>query len=282
MFTWKRAVAVGLAVPVLAAGPAEANDHEPPVLTGGAFGATYGPFWSAPGWFGPGPGPGPRYPGFGPGNGWGYPGLGGGPFVGSPFGGYGYGYGRVPFPYYPWFWGPPGAAGSFWTNGLSLYGPPVPTYGPIPGVFSAGDAGKQFFRNPPPANGVFVGLGWPGYRSPSPRPYPPSVNVWPQAALVAPPPAPFTTVFPPPTDATCIRLAVRVPENGAILWIDKKETKLKGAERMYESPPLKAGEKYKYDLIAQWTENGESKAESRTVTATAGETLVIDFTRPGE
>ena len=127
---------------------------------------------------------------------------------------------------------------------------------------------------------MFVGLGWPGYRSPSPRPYPPTVNVWPQAAIAHPTPAPFTTPFPAATDPNCLRIAIRVPESAAIVWIDKKETKQTGAERMFESPPLKPGEKYKYDLIAQWTENGESRAESRTVTGTAGETLVVDFSLP--
>lgn len=238
----------------------EARD---PIIFGGAFGGSYGwgpPFASPPGWFGPGPA-GLRYPGVGPGPGWSYTGLGGGPFVG-----------------YPWWFGVPGAAGSFWTNGLSLYGPPVPTYGPVPGAFGGGDAGKHFFRNPPPANGVFFGLGWPGYRSPSPRPRIPTVNVWPNPDALH-----ETSIFqslpPPASDPTCLRIAVKLPAEDATVWIDNKETTLKGHERVFESPPLDGDGTYAYDLIAQWTEDGQSKAASRKVKGKAGEMVIVDFTR---
>jgi hypothetical protein len=48
-----------------------------------------------------------------------------------------------------WGWYPyyPGAVGSFWSNGLSLYGPPVPTQGPIPGSFGGGDARQLYYGN---------------------------------------------------------------------------------------------------------------------------------------
>ena len=272
MHNWMHTLRVGLTVPTMwvATGEAMADD---PYITGGAVRGMYRPYTSPPGWFGPGPNT-HRYTGPGPGTGWGYSGLGGGPYVGYPsqmYGGMGY----------PYWWNYRGAVGSFWTNGLSLYGPPVPTYGPVPGAFSGSNADKFFFRNPPPANAVWVGLGWNGYRSPSPRPAHPSVNVYPTIPPGSMVPT-FVSSIPPATDPTCIRIAVKVPQPGAIVWVDKKETKLTGTERMFESPSLKAGEKYKYDLIAQWTENGQSRAESRTVTATAGETVVIDFSKERE
>lgn len=60
-----------------------------------------------------------------------------GPYSGYGYGGYGYGgFG----PRYGGFYGYPGAFGSFWTNGQSLYGPPVATGAPIPGSFGGSDA----------------------------------------------------------------------------------------------------------------------------------------------
>src|SRR5436190_23532347 len=42
--------------------------------------------------------------------------------------------------YYPGYLGVyPGAYNGFWSNGLSLYGPPVPTYVTVPGTFGGAD-----------------------------------------------------------------------------------------------------------------------------------------------
>lgn len=227
---------------------------------------------SPPGWYGPGPARGAWRNDLGPGNDWSYYNLRGGPFVG---GGYGYGY--------PWGfgWAPPGAFGSFWTNGLSLYGPPVPVYGPTPGVFGGGDEHKTFFNKPPPTAGVFFGLGWAGSRSPSPRPYP-NVSVYPggTGGIGGVPVGP--EIGTPPASADCFRLTVRLPDPAAELWVEKAETKSRGAERVFDSPPLKAGESYRYELIARWVENGQPRAESRTVSAKPGESFVVDFTKPGD
>lgn len=233
-------------------------------------GAVRGPYASPPGWFGPGPAWG-RWADPGPGDGWQYYGVPDGPFVNTPPA-------RAWVPgYAPWYWGIPGATGSFWTNGLSLYGPPVPTYGPTPGVFSAGDSGKQFFRNPPPANGVWFGLAWTGYRSASPRHVPLTVSVHPPAESVQVVPG---VVAATSDGAPCLRLAVRVPDAAADVWVEKVEMKQRGTERVFESPPLEAGKAYRYELIAKWTENGKERAESRTVIAKAGETVAVDFTVP--
>lgn len=226
-------------------------------------GAIRGPFWSTPGWFGPGPVMPRNYPGAN--LDWQYYGLRGGP---------GLGYAG---PWWPGLWGPPGAAGSFWTNGLSLYGPPVPTYTPTPGVFGAADGQKTFFRNPPPANGVFVGLGWGGYRSPSPRGVPSTVSVYPPSvSLIQAPPVVSSTGSP------CLRVIVRVPEENAQVWIDNKETTQRGIERVFEAPPVATGQNYRYELVARWTVNGQEKAESRTIQGEPGQTIAVDFRLPKE
>ena len=53
-----------------------------------------------------------------------------------------------PFPYYSYgyFGYYPSAFGSQWSNGYSLYGPPVPTYGPVAGAFGGSDQRLNYTR----------------------------------------------------------------------------------------------------------------------------------------
>jgi uncharacterized protein (TIGR03000 family) len=246
----------------LAAAPAAAGDHEP-----------YGSVRNVvdpPGWLGPGPNT-HKWREPGPGTGWSYYGLGAGPGAGP--------YTTIPFSPVGFF---PPAVGSFWTNGYSLYGPPVPTYNPVPGTFGMATADKLHFRHtdPRPVNAAFPGLGWYGYRNPSPRPVHPSVNVWP--AVPGPFPMPLGEMLPPASDPTCIRVAMRLPAPDAEVWVNETATKQMGAQRVFQSPPLKEGGRYKYDVVARWKENGQDRAESRTVTAAAGEAVAVDFTQPAE
>ena len=253
---------VGVILPIALAVASAAAAQGPPDTIGRRE------FRSPPGWYGPGPGW-HHWSDRGPGYGWSYYGVDTGPYIGLP-----------PSRVWPgvWpgsLWGPPSAIGSMWTNGLSLYGPPVPTYGPVPGSFAGSDASKRFFTNPPPVNAVWVGLGWGGYRSPSPRCKVPNVSVHPSSVSVVEAPLAVTS-----EGAPCLKLVVRVPNDTADLWIEQTETKLRGMERTFESPPLEAGKAYKYEFVAKWIENGVQKAESRTATGTAGQTISIDFTKP--
>ncbi len=241
------------------------------------MGGAYPPWLSWPGWYGPGPA-GSRPNDVGPGNGWQYYGVANGPSIGVPppfrtYAGAGYGYG------YPgWFGGPPGASGSFWTNGRSLYGAPVPTYRPTPGVFGSMDDDKRFFTNPPPARGLWIGLGYGGTRSPSPRFIPKSVSVYP-----APPMSIEVLNAPLVTTADgepCLKLLVKVPDAEAEVWVEKTAMKAKGTDRVFESPGLARDSTYQYELIARWTENGKDRTESRTVQGKAGQTIAVDFTKP--
>lgn len=231
--------------------------------------AADGPLLPTPSWRGSGPAH-PHHPDPGPGTGWQYYGLPNGPTIQPGVSGGGFGRG--------WWgpWGIPSYAGSFWTNGRSLYGPPVPTYGPTPGVFGAGDDDKRFFRNPPPANGVFFGLGWGGYRSPSPRHLPLTVSVHPSVSVL-PGPAAVTA-----DGAACLRVQVALPDPAAKLYVDSAEMTQPGGERLFESPPLTGTEPVTYHLIARWTEAGKPVAESRTVTARPGQTVRVDFRVPAD
>ncbi len=74
-----------------------------------------------------------------------------------------------------WGWsGYPAVGDRVITKGLSLYGPPVPSYTPVPSVFGS-DARKHYMD--PPVFGY--GLNSLGYRSASPRLKTPSVSVQP-------------------------------------------------------------------------------------------------------
>jgi len=216
--------------------------------------------FSGPGWVGPGP---IRNGNVGPGVGWTYFNTPGGPntvWAGNSFGLWGFGQ----FP---------AAIGGFWTNGLSLYGPPVPTFAPVPGVFGGSDAHRVYFGQTPFPFGAYGwGLGWAGTRSPSPRNHTPTVSVHP----------PVESVYaggPPPSSPQCARLSVRVPHPDAELWIDTKTTKQTGSDRSFESPELGEGQTYRYKLVANWKVNGEERAESRNVIVQAGQSFVVDFTR---
>jgi uncharacterized protein (TIGR03000 family) len=235
--------------------------------------AADGPLVPAPGWRGNGPAP-VHHPDPGPGAGWRYYGLPNGPYV-NP-GSYEFaGTGPRWWGGWPW-WGIPSYAGSFWTNGRSLYGPPIPTFGPTPGVFGASDDDKRFFTNPPPANGVFFGLGWGGYRSPSPRHLPLTVSVRPSVAVV-PGPAAVTA-----GGAACLRVLVSLPDPAARLYVGTTELTTTGGERSFESPPLAGDGPVTYELVARWTDAGKPVAESRTVVARPGQTVRVDFRIPAD
>jgi uncharacterized protein (TIGR03000 family) len=256
-----RRSAVLLVAVLLLAEPAAAQ-HLPPGIAR--------PWLSTPAWRGLAP---DWHHQYGVDTGWSYYGVSGGPYVtvpptrtaASPFVGGAF-----------QNWWVPAATPSFWSNGRSLYGPPVPTYGPTPGVFRASDDDKRFFKNPPPASGVWFGLGWGGYLSPSPRHLPLSVSVFPPPSVAVVPGPPAVTA----DGALCLRLAVRLPDPNADVWVEKAAMASKGTDRLFESPPLADGQEYRYELVARWTENGTEKAESRVVVGKPGQTISVDFTRP--
>ena len=84
--------------------------------------------------------------------------------------------GGGPFVGYPWGWpGYSARAGRTGPTACRLYGPPVPVYGPIPGIMGNSDLVKQWHDVP----SLGIGYGWFGVYAASPRPRPLTVNVWP-------------------------------------------------------------------------------------------------------
>ena len=178
---------------------------------------------------------------------------------GAGFGvGYGYGYGP--------FWGVfPTHYHGFYGSGLSMYGPPVPTYTPIPGVF--GGADSQFFNLPPIYPGWMGGAYIPLSH---PAPLPEAVVVPPAEEL----PAPAAVVLDQPAP---LEVEVRLPRAGARLFIDGAEAAGTGAVRRFATPSLGTTAAYTYELRAEWLVDGLTTTLTKTVTGRAGEKLAVEF-----
>lgn len=221
-----------LLIMLLGDSPAKAQSRINPYGAGGGFGVGVGV--GGPAW-GPyyGPGWGPYY-----GPGW-YP-----------------GWGMTWMPNYSYYNGS-------WGNGLSLYGPPVPTHKPIPGVFGGGDS--RFFGLPPL--------------------YPQPWGTVVQVPLNKPAPLPRTLeapleLLPVPKPATGpVELEVRMPTAEAKLFIDGTATESTGLVRPFRSTPVESAESYTYDLKAEWKIDGLTYTHQQRVTVKPGEKVVVAFSR---
>ncbi len=81
----------------------------------------------------------------------------------------------------------------------------------------------------------------------------------------------------PAANPKLIFLEVRIPAN-AQLWIDNQETKMRGTNRMFVSPPVAQGKDYTYELKAQWNDvNGGLVTRTRNVTVRAGQITPVDM-----
>lgn len=171
--------------------------------------------------------------------------------------GYGYGpyWGVMPF-YYNGFYG----------NGMSMYGPPVPTNQPIPGVF--GGADSRFFDPIPPAYFYpgWVGGGWVPLAKPGALP-----------AAVVEAPAELPTPAAVLTTPAPLQVEVRLPREDARLFIDGAEARTVGVLRKFATPPLETTTPHTYELRAEWVVGGRTTTHTRQVTGRAGETVVVEF-----
>jgi uncharacterized protein (TIGR03000 family) len=77
-------------------------------------------------------------------------------------------------------------------------------------------------------------------------------------------------------------ITVRAPANAEILF-DGKKTDSTGGVREYETPPLKPGKQYTYDVTARWEENGQLITQSQRVIVSAGSKTIVTFPiQPGQ
>ncbi len=75
------------------------------------------------------------------------------------------------------------------------------------------------------------------------------------------------------------RVRVMVPADAKV-WFDGQATKQTGADRRFESPALKPGHSYSYDVKAQWRDkNGKEVTRTRHVDVSANANVTVDFMR---
>lgn len=164
-----------------------------------------------------------------------------------------------------------------WGNGLSMYGPPVPTGRPVPGMFGGGDS--QFFAPPPLYPGWMYGYGVyiplhkpaalpPGIVNPDGLPLVPG-EVLPRPAELLPPP-----MLDKPA---AMEVEVRLPREDAVLFIDGEATKPTGLVRIFATPEQTQATELTYDLRAAWKVDGLTTTHSKRVTGRPGERVVVEF-----
>ncbi|HTK77682.1 MAG TPA: TIGR03000 domain-containing protein [Gemmataceae bacterium] len=187
-------------------------------------------------------------------------GVGVGVGVGFGYPGFGYPYGA--FGYYP------GAYSSSWSNGFSLYGPPVPTYGIVPGAFGGADQrlGNFQYGNINIYNGAGIGLGASGAGGAGPR----------RRHYYGDGLAAGQVGTNAQTTGQAI-IEVRVPVSSAEVFFEGVNTRQQGEKRVFLSPTLQGGITYHYNVTAKWRDGEQVVEREKSVGVRAGETAVVDF-----
>jgi uncharacterized protein (TIGR03000 family) len=172
--------------------------------------------------------------------------------------------------YYPGYLGLfPGGYNGFWSNGFSMYGPPVPTYGVVPGTFGGGDQRLSNFGVPNNIqiyNGAGIGLGASGAGGAGPR----RRHFYDAGGAV-------TGASTPAVGQAMIE--VRVPIASAEVLFEGINTRQTGAKRQFQSPLIQVGTTYFYKVQARWKQDGKDVEQTRSVGVRANEMFVVDFTQ---
>src|SRR5262249_46726715 len=74
-------------------------------------------------------------------------------------------------------------------------------------------------------------------------------------------------------------VTVKVPADARV-WFDGVAMKSTGPVRQYDSPALKPGARYHYQVRARWKENGHEVAQTQEVRVRAGARVQVDFPTP--
>jgi uncharacterized protein (TIGR03000 family) len=143
-----------------------------------------------------------------------------------------------------------------------LYGPPVPTYGSVPGAFGASD--YRLNNNIQMYNGASLGLGGSGSGGAGPRRgyYYQSAGGFAQQQQQA---------------SGQALIEVRVPVETAIVYFEDTQMQQKGTVRQFASPQLQGNLTYFYKIRARWPIGGEMQEQWKSVGVRAGEKIVVDF-----
>jgi len=161
----------------------------------------------------------------------------------------------------------------YYGNGISMYGPPVPTYAPVPGTFGASD--NSVIQNAP-----MLGIS---LNFPLDHPAPPPPAALPPAAALARDGAPL--VLDPKMlglmiDDKMMIVEVRLPLENAAVFFNDQFSDTKGPVRLFSSPAnLKPGQSYQYTVRAEWIIDGRKVSRTLKVTGMAGQRVLADFVK---
>src|SRR5262249_29968432 len=90
----------------------------------------------------------------------------------------------------------------------------------------------------------------------------------------------YQAFYPPATDTapsdTSAHVTVTVPA-GAQVWFDDHPTTTTGSVRRFDSPALKPGSHYSYEVRARWNENGHEVTQTQKVGVAAGAHVDVKF-----
>jgi uncharacterized protein (TIGR03000 family) len=64
---------------------------------------------------------------------------------------------------------------------------------------------------------------------------------------------------------------------GAKIWLNGDATKQRGEVRHFQSPTLKPGQKYYYDLRATWQKDGRTVEQTRHLRVRAGDQISVNL-----
>ena len=86
----------------------------------------------------------------------------------------------------------------------------------------------------------------------------------------------------PKAKDTHAHIIIRVPADAELWFNGTKVTGEEGTVRKFTSPPLTPGQRYSYEVRAQWQKNGQTITTTREVSVKAGTRINVDFTRRNE
>jgi uncharacterized protein (TIGR03000 family) len=160
-----------------------------------------------------------------------------------------------------------------WDLGGPLYTnriPPASLYGynlddPSPSYFGGGRY-REYYN---------YGRGYGLANFPGPLPEWTPYRYPPAKVLAVPAPVLLPAPVPAPT-APVVRLTVRVPE-AAELWIEDAKTQQTGPVRLFVSPPLAAGQQYRFTIRARWPEGTQVAEQVQQVLVSAGQAFDVTF-----
>jgi uncharacterized protein (TIGR03000 family) len=74
-------------------------------------------------------------------------------------------------------------------------------------------------------------------------------------------------------------VTLKVPSSYAEVWFDGEKIDTTGTTRVYQTPDLPAGKDVTFVVRVVWAQKSQVASRERTVTVSAGQTAVVDFTK---